>query len=192
MWDSINHWELGKSITQKRQLASRPPESNPEPATHEHCHIPQNCNIHRNQIHRHADSPSSEIAATRRPVSLSAQDIDDSTNSRLVSWAWVDQRHSWAPPIYERRTRATPDSTESQVHITSSSSTHRKRHQQCKPANTVQANPTQSRRTGRDPSKRPTISHFHALDNKSPPSGGHQSFFSPLSRDQPWSLATNW
>ena len=41
----------------------------------------------RNQRHRHVDSPSSEIAATRRPVSLSAQDIDVSTISRLVSWA---------------------------------------------------------------------------------------------------------
>ena len=67
-----------------------PPESKPEPATHEHCHIPQNCNTHenwltdqhRNQRHRHVDSPFSEIAATRRPVSLSAQDIDVSTISR--------------------------------------------------------------------------------------------------------------
>ena len=71
------------------------PESNPEPATHEHCHIPQNYDTkenwltdqHRNQRHRHVDSPSSEIAATRQPVSLSAQDINVSTIARLVSWA---------------------------------------------------------------------------------------------------------
>ena len=45
-----------------------PPESNQEPAAHEHCHVPQNCNTHenwltdqhRNQRHRHVDSPSSE------------------------------------------------------------------------------------------------------------------------------------
>ena len=34
MGDGVNHRELERSSTQKRQLASPPPESNPEPATH--------------------------------------------------------------------------------------------------------------------------------------------------------------
>ena len=59
-----------------------------------------------------------EIAARWRPVSLPAQDIDVSTNTRLVSWAWGDQRHSWAPFLNDWHARATMDSTRSQVHIT--------------------------------------------------------------------------
>ena len=94
MGDSINIEKWGSPV-HRNDNSQPPPESNPEPVTHEHCHIPQNYDIqenwltdqHRNQRHRHVDSPSSEIAATRRPVSLSAQDIDVSTISRLVSWA---------------------------------------------------------------------------------------------------------
>ena len=71
----------------------------------------------------------------------------------------------------------TLDITRSQVHITSSSPTHLNPQKHWKPAS--------------DPNEIPTISHLHALDNKSPPSGGRQSFF-PLPRDQPRSLATNW
>ena len=75
-------------------------------------------------------------------------------------------------------------STRSQVHITSSSSTHLNPQQQCKPANTVQAIPTQSHRTRRDPSEKQTSSHSHALNNALPHSKGRLGDF-PLAGDQP-------
>ena len=82
---------MGNSSTRKRNSASSQSESNQEPGTKGHCYIPPNCNKHadrltderRKQRHKHADSPSSEIAATRQ-VSLSTQDIGVSTISCLV------------------------------------------------------------------------------------------------------------
>ena len=99
----------------------------------------------------------------------------------------VSSRQLVRATLYERLTRATLESTRSQVHITSSSSTHLNPQQQCKPANTVQAIRTQSHRTRRDPSEKQTSSHSHALDNTLPHSRGRLGDF-PLPGDQPRSI----
>ena len=84
--------------------------------------------------------------------------------------------------LNERLTRATLESSRSQVHITSSSSSHLNPQQQCKPAYTVQAIPTQSQRTRRDSSEKQTSSHSHALDNTLPHSRGRLGDF-PLNNN---------
>ena len=79
------------------------------------------------------------------------------SSAGLESPSAIRDRHS-----HRSDSHATLDSTRSQVHITSSSPTH--------------LNPQKQRKPASDPSERPTSSHLHALDNKSPPSGGYQSF----------------
>ena len=104
MGDSINIEKWGSPVHRSDNLPA-PARIEPRTATHEHCHIPQNYDTqenwltdqHRNQRHRHVDSPSSEIAATRQPVSLSAQDIDVSFYC-LISYFCSDLNAAAAAP----------------------------------------------------------------------------------------------